>query len=108
MRRRSFLHLLAGSATLATTRGFALAQGYPTRAVRVIVPFAPGGQTDTIGRLIAQKLSERFDKQFYVENMPGAGGNIGMGRAAQALPDGYTLLVVDGTSLVVNPTLYAK
>jgi tripartite-type tricarboxylate transporter receptor subunit TctC len=86
----------------------AWAQAYPTRPVRLIVPFAPGGQTDAIARLVGQKLSEQFDKQFYVENMPGAGGNIGMGRVVQAPADGYTLLVMDGTTLVVNPVLYAK
>jgi tripartite-type tricarboxylate transporter receptor subunit TctC len=106
--RRRFLHLTAGAAALPILARRALAQSYPARPVRVIVPFAPGGQTDAIARLIAQKLTEAFDKQFYVENMPGAGGNIGMGRAAQAMPDGYTILVVDGTSFVVNPTLYAK
>src|SRR5712691_11566846 len=106
--RRQFLHLAAGVAVLPAVSRVARAQIYPTRPVRMIVPFAPGGQTDVIARLIAQKLSEHFGKQYYVENMPGAGGNIGMGRAAQAMPDGYTILVVDGTSFVVNPTLYAK
>ena len=106
--RRLFLHLAAGAAALPAVSRIAWAQTYPARPVRLIVPFAPGGQTDAIARLVAQKLTERFDKQFYVENMPGAGGNIGMGRAAQSMPDGYTILVVDGTSFVVNPTLYAK
>jgi tripartite-type tricarboxylate transporter receptor subunit TctC len=106
--RRQFLHLAAGAAALSVLPRFSWAQAYPSRPVRVIVPFAPGGQTDAIARLMAQKLSEHFDKQFYVENMPGAGGNIGMGRAAQSMPDGYTILVVDGTSFVVNPTMYAK
>src|SRR5262245_86277 len=81
---------------------------YPSRPVRMIVPFAPGGQVDAIGRLLAQKLSGHFDKQFYVENISGAGGNIGMGRAAQSPPDGYTVLVVEATSFVANPVLYAK
>ncbi len=106
--RRRFLHLAAGVAVLPAVSRVARAQIYPTRPVRMIVPFAPGGQTDVIARLIAQKLSEHFGKQYYVENMPGAGGNIGMGRAAQAMPDGYTLLVADGTTYVVNPTLYNK
>jgi len=106
--RRQFLHLAAGVAVLPAVSRVARAQIYPTRPVRMIVPFAPGGQTDVIARLIAQKLSEHFGKQYYVENMPGAGGNIGMGRAAQAMPDGYTLLVADGTTYVVNPTLYNK
>jgi tripartite-type tricarboxylate transporter receptor subunit TctC len=68
----------------------AWAQSYPDRTVRVIVPYAPGGPTDVIARLIALKLSELAGKQFYIENIPGGGGNIGMGRAAQATPDGYT------------------
>jgi tripartite-type tricarboxylate transporter receptor subunit TctC len=108
LHRRQFLHLAAGAAALSVLPRLARAQAYPTRPVRMIVPFAPGGQTDAIARLVAQKLSEHLDKQFYVENMPGAGGNIGMGRAAQSMPDGYTILVVDGTSFVVNPTMYPK
>jgi tripartite-type tricarboxylate transporter receptor subunit TctC len=71
----------------------------------VIVPFAPGGPTDVFARLMAQKLSEHVGTQFYVENIGGAGGNIGTGRAAQAPSDGYTMLVT-GANYVVNPTLY--
>src|SRR5262249_17941375 len=106
--RRQFLAVLAACPALLITSRMAWTQAYPSRPVRLIVPFAPGGQTDVIARLIGQKLSEFYGKQFYVENMPGAGGNIGMGRAAQAQPDGSTILIVDGTSFVVNPTLYAK
>jgi len=91
--RRQFLHLAAGAAALPAASRVARAQAYPTRPVRIIVAYAPGGQTDTIARLLAQKLSDRFGTQFYVENVPGAGGNIGMARAAQAAPDGYTLAV---------------
>ena len=69
------------------------------------MPYGPGGPTDVFGRLIAQKLSEHLGKQFFVENVGGAGGNIGMGRGAKAVPDGYTILVV-GNPYVVNPTLY--
>ena len=72
--------------------------------MRIIVPYAPGGPTDTIARLMAQKISERVGRQFFVENIGGAGGNIGMGRAAKAAPDGYTLLMVN-PSYVVNPIL---
>jgi tripartite-type tricarboxylate transporter receptor subunit TctC len=85
----------------------ASAQPYPNRPVRVVVPLAPGGPTDVFARLIAGKLSESLGKQFYVENMPGAGGNIGVGNAAKATPDGYTILVVSNL-YVVNPTLYDK
>ena len=83
----------------------ATAQTYPSRPVRVIVPFAPGGPTDVFARLIAQKMSEQTGKQFYVENVGGAGGNAGSGRAAQAAPDGYTILVTGGSHLN-NPFLY--
>jgi tripartite-type tricarboxylate transporter receptor subunit TctC len=83
----------------------AAAQSYPSRPVRVIVPFAPGGPTDVFARLMSQKLSEQTGKQFYVENVGGAGGNAGSGRAAQAAPDGYTILVTGGSHLN-NPFLY--
>jgi tripartite-type tricarboxylate transporter receptor subunit TctC len=83
------------------------AADYPDHPVRLIVPFAAGGPTDTIARILAGKLGDKLNKQFYVENQAGAGGNIGMGNAAHAAPDGYTLLVVS-SSFVVNPSLYAK
>ncbi len=85
----------------------AQAQNYPTRAVKVVVPFAAGGPTDVMARLIAQKLSESLKQQFFVENHPGAGGNIGMTIVARANPDGYTILVAS-SSFVVNPSLYAS
>jgi tripartite-type tricarboxylate transporter receptor subunit TctC len=103
--RRQFLQVAAGAAALPTSSRFAWAQAYPTRRVRVIVPFGPGGNADVFGRIIARKLSEQIGKQFYVENIGGAGGNIGMGRAALAAPDGYTILVVV-PSYVINPALY--
>jgi tripartite-type tricarboxylate transporter receptor subunit TctC len=80
---------------------------YPERPVRVIVPFAPAGPTDIVARLIATKLTEQLGKQFYIENVPGAGGNTGMGQAARAAGDGYTVLFVS-TSYVVNPSLFPK
>jgi tripartite-type tricarboxylate transporter receptor subunit TctC len=80
---------------------------YPSRPVRVIVPFAPGGPADIVARLLTQKLGEHLGKQFYVENQPGAGGNLGMGAAARASPDGYTLVIVS-SSYMVNPSLYPK
>lgn len=80
---------------------------YPDRPVKVIVPFAAGGPTDVMARIVTQKLSEALKQQFYVENRPGAGGNIGMREAARATPDGYTLLVAS-SSYVVNPSLYAR
>src|SRR6516165_6038247 len=106
-RRRRFLHLLAGAAALSAASNGARAQAYPTRPVRVIVPFPPGGATDIFARLAAQKLTEHFGKQFYIENIPGATGNVGTAQAARAAPDGHTLLIAF-SSYVVNPTLFAK
>jgi tripartite-type tricarboxylate transporter receptor subunit TctC len=83
----------------------AAAQTYPARPVRAIVTFAPGGVVDTFTRLMAQKLSQSLGKQFYVDNLPGASGNIGTAQAAKAEPDGYTLLFAY-TSYVVNPSLF--
>ena len=105
--RRQFLHLAAGAAALPVMSRTARAQAYPTRPVRVVVPFAPGGTTDTFARLAAQKLSERLGKQFYVENVAGASGNIGTAQVARAAPDGHTLLVAF-SSYVVNPTLFER
>ena len=79
----------------------------PTKPVRIIVPFPAGGVTDIAARLIAQKLSERLGQQFYIENIAGAGGNLGMGKAAKAAGDGYTILFAS-SSIVVNPSLYDK
>jgi len=83
------------------------AAGYPDRAVKVIVPFPAGGVTDIATRLIAQKLSERLGQQFYIENIAGAGGNLGMANAARAPGDGYTILF-SSSSIVVNPSLYRQ
>jgi tripartite-type tricarboxylate transporter receptor subunit TctC len=80
-------------------------QPYPARPVRVIVPFPPAGPTDFVARIVAQKLSEAWGQQFVVDNRSGAGGNIGMGIAANAAADGYTVLFVS-SSLMVNPSLY--
>jgi tripartite-type tricarboxylate transporter receptor subunit TctC len=85
----------------------AVAQTYPDHNVRVLVPFGQGGPTDVIARVFAQKLSENLGHQFYVENVPGAGGNIGTAQAARAAADGYTILVTS-TGFMVNPSLYAK
>jgi tripartite-type tricarboxylate transporter receptor subunit TctC len=85
----------------------AAAQQYPNKPVKIIIPFAAGGVTDIAGRLIAQRLSERLGQQFFIENIGGAGGNLGMGNAARAPADGYTILL-SSSSIVVNPSLYAK
>ncbi len=85
----------------------ALAQDYPGKSIRMIVTFAPGGPTDVIGRIIAQKVSESFGQQVVVENIAGGGGNIGVAAALRAPADGYTIVVVS-TGFIVNPSLYAK
>src|SRR5499426_4491478 len=108
MKRRTFLYLSAATAVLRIAPWAAWAQAYPARPVRGIVPFAPGGQVDVVARLIAQRLSEQLGQQFYVENVSGAGSTIGAGRAAQAAPDGHTILIADGIAFTANPSLYAK
>ncbi len=105
--RRHVLTGAAGLVALPIVARRASAQSYPTRAIRVIVPVAPGGANDTTARILAQKLSDSFGQQLYVENQPGAGGNIGMGMAARAAPDGYTALAA-ASSFVINPSLYGK
>src|SRR5580704_6429624 len=103
---RGIVRLLACLAAIAVPAA-ASAQTYPDHNVRVIVPFGQGGPTDVIARIFSQKLSESLGHQFYVENIGGAGGNIGTAQAARAAPDGYTVLVVS-TGFMVNPSLYAK
>jgi len=105
--RRQFLHLAAGVAALPVLSGIARAQTYPTRPVRIVVGFAPGGGVDITARLIGQSLSERLGQQFVVENRTGAGSNIGTEAVVNAAPDGYTLLLATTTN-AINATLYAK
>jgi tripartite-type tricarboxylate transporter receptor subunit TctC len=107
LQRRYFLHLAAGAAALPVASRIARAQTYPTRPVRVIVPFAAGGPTDVFARLATPRLGERLGKQFYVENIPGGSANIGTGQAARAAPDGYTMLMTT-SSFVVNPSFFHK
>ena len=101
---RPFVYAALLAAFASATPAFA---AYPDHPVKIIVPFAPAGPTDVMARLIAQKLSESLKQQFFIENHPGAGGNIGMLAVAKSPPDGYTLLVAS-SSFVVNPSLYAK
>src|ERR1700736_5580483 len=105
--RRQFLHLAAGAASLPAMPRIARAQPYPTRPVRIIVPFPAGQATDTIARLMGQSLLERLGQPFVIENRTGAGGNIGTESVVRAAPDGYTLLLV-GLSNAMNATLYKK
>jgi tripartite-type tricarboxylate transporter receptor subunit TctC len=92
---------------ISLTATAALAQPYPDRPVKVVVGFAAGGPTDVIARIVCDKFSARFGKQFYVVNQPGAGSNTATGMVAASPADGYTLLVVS-TGFVVNPSLFAK
>ena len=105
--RRKFLHLAAGAASISAVSRIAAAQAYPSRLVRIIVPFPAGQATDTIARLMGQSLSERLGQPFVIENRTGAGGNIGTESVVRAAPDGYTLLLV-GLSNAMNATLYNK
>ena len=103
---RPMLLRLAFMLTAALFAGAASAQGsYPDHKIRMIVPFAAGGPTDVIGRLVAERLSEVLGQQVYVENLPGAGGNLGVETAKRAAPDGYTILVVS-TGFIINPSMY--
>jgi tripartite-type tricarboxylate transporter receptor subunit TctC len=105
--RREFLRLAGLGAALPWSYAAVAAPAYPDKPVRVIVPFAAGGPTDIVARLIAQKLSESWGQQVYVENVAGASGNIGTRTVARAAPDGYTVLVTT-SGFVVNPSLYAN
>ncbi|MBX9828775.1 MAG: tripartite tricarboxylate transporter substrate binding protein [Xanthobacteraceae bacterium] len=105
--RRTLLQSLAASAAAAAVPKAARAQAYPSRAVRVIVTTGPGGQGDTTARLVAAKLTETVGQSFYVENMPGGGGNIAMQATARAAPDGYTILAAT-SNIVTNISLYPK
>jgi tripartite-type tricarboxylate transporter receptor subunit TctC len=105
--RRQFLHLAAGAAALPAVSRIARAQAYPSRPVRMVVPFAPAGTTDISARLIGQWLSERLGQQFVIENRAGANGNIGTEVVLRSTPDGYTLLMIDA-SPSINATLYER
>jgi tripartite-type tricarboxylate transporter receptor subunit TctC len=105
--RRRFLHLVAGATAFPGVPRMARAQSYPTKPVRVMVGFAPGGGNDIAARLISHWLSERLGQQFIVENRPGAGSNIATEAVVRAPADGYTLLLV-AVANATNATLYDK
>ena len=106
--RRLFLQLAAAAAALPAVSRSARAQAYPQRPVRLIVPFASGGASDILARLIGQWLSERLGQPFVIEMRPGAGGNVGTEAVVNAPPDGYTLLMVNAAPSAINATLYDK
>ena len=103
--RRNLLTILGTSAGLVPFSGWT--QNYPTRPIKVIIPFPPGGPTDILGRIVAQKLGERLGQNVVIDNRPGASGMIGADLVAKSPPDGYTLLV-NASLHVINPSLYEK
>jgi tripartite-type tricarboxylate transporter receptor subunit TctC len=105
--RRQFLHLAASAAALPAVSRIARAQTYPTRPVRIVVGFPPGGGVDITARLIGQWLSERLGQPFIIDNRPGAGSNIATEAVVRATPDGYSLLLV-GSYNAINATLYDR
>ena len=107
LRRRQFLHLAAGAAAVPALSRFASAQAYPTRPIRLVAPFPPGGSIDLTARLIGQWLSERLGQQLVIENRSGAAGNIGSEAALNSPPDGYTLLLCSVANSI-SASLYDK
>ena len=105
--RRQVLRWAGGALAVGLASRYAHAQAYPSRPVRVIVTTGPGGQGDTTARLVAAKLTENLGQSFYIENMPGGGGNIAMAATARAAPDGYTILAAT-SNIVTNISLYPK
>jgi tripartite-type tricarboxylate transporter receptor subunit TctC len=104
--RREFLHLAAGAAALPVLARSARAQSYPVRPITIVVPFPPGAATDTIARLMADRMRVSLGQPVVVENIGGAGGTIGVGRVARAAPDGYTLSIGHWSTHVVNGAIY--
>src|SRR6266849_5075724 len=105
--RRKFLQLAAGAAVLPVISRLAWSQAYPSRPITIVVPFAPGGPTDTIGRIMAERMRGSLGQPVIIENVGGAGGSIGVGRVARAAPDGYTISIGNLSSHVFNGTVYA-
>ena len=110
--RRSFARMLAAlplaMATLVCVAHAQAQDSFPSRQMRIIVPFAPGGATDMLARLVGQKMGETFNQTVLVENRPGAGGNIGAEAGAKAPPDGHTLTLAAAGFMAVNPSVYTK
>jgi len=105
--RRRFLHLAASAAALPAASRIAVAQTYPSRPITMIVPFPAGGATDTFGRLLGERMRDLLGQTVVIENVGGAAGSIGVGRAVRAAPDGYTLSIGTSTTHVLIGALYA-
>jgi tripartite-type tricarboxylate transporter receptor subunit TctC len=108
MKRRQFLRLAATTAAGLSASRLAWGQDYPTHSVTIVVPFAPGGSTDILARMMAQKLEERLGKTFVVENRPGAGTLIAAMAVAKAVPDGHVLMMAPSSTMAINSALYKK
>ena len=106
--RRQFLHLAAAAAALPAVSRTGFAQAYPSKPITIVVPFAAGGPTDTIGRLLGERMRASLGQTVIVENATGAGGTIGVGRAARAAPDGYTISLGQNGSHVVTGATYTN
>ena len=107
MRRRQFLHLAAGAAALPAMSGIGRAQTWPTRPISMIVPFPPGGPTDVVGRVMIEHMKVSLGQPIIIENIGGADGNIGTGRAARAKPDGYTICLGDSSTHMMSGALFS-
>jgi tripartite-type tricarboxylate transporter receptor subunit TctC len=104
--RRQFLHLTAGAAMLPAMSRFAWAQTYPTRPITMIMPFTPGGGSDAIGRIVGERMRASLNQPIVIENVAGANGSIGVGRAARAAHDGYTIVMGLWNTHVANGALF--
>jgi len=105
---RNLVKRLVGAAVLCVLWSFAWGQAYPTKQVQIVVPWPPGGPTDTAARPLAKGLQEELGKPFVIDNRSGAGGNIGTELVTRAAPDGYTLLATSSAPIVINPSIYKK
>lgn len=108
MRAFRFCRAILAALVFLTGAGHALAESWPAKPVRLVVPFPPGGSTDIVGRLIAEKLSKSLGQQVIVDNRAGAGGTIGSDAVAKSAPDGYTLLIGTSSTHAIAPSLYSK
>src|SRR5262245_43806571 len=104
--RRQFLHLAAGAAALTAVSRIASAQAYPTRPITIVVPYPAGGPTDTLARILAERMRGPLGQSVIIENPTGAGGTIGTGRVARAAPDGYMVILGHWQTHVVNGATY--